>query len=132
MNERPAANRLRDAMRNANIEALEDDEETGRQAVAAVAAAIASPLPRRFEPTEEEERQRLLDAALADAIEIVSRHRVRIGRRVCMHGRMAKIMRQIIEMLRGMAGTDGGADNDPGFNETLLGLRKRSVPRFAV
>jgi hypothetical protein len=112
MNERIPADRLREAMRKANIEALEDDaEEVGRQAVA---AAIAMPSPRRFEPTEEDERQRLLDAALADAIEMVARHRMRIGRRVCSRPD-ATITRQVYELLRSMAGADGGSDSDPSF-----------------
>jgi hypothetical protein len=113
MNERPAVDRLRVAMRNANIEAMEDDvEEMGRQAVAA--ALAPPPHPRRFEPTEEEERQRLLDAALADAIETVARHRMRLGRRVCSRPD-ATITRQVYELLRSMAGADGGADNDASF-----------------
>jgi hypothetical protein len=111
MNERPS---LREALRNANIEAMEESEETGRQAVAAVAAALAMPSPRRFEPSEEEERQRLLDGALGDAMEIVSRHRTRLGRRVCSRSD-ATITRQIYELLRGMAGPDGGSDSDASF-----------------
>ena len=108
MNERPS---LREAMRNANIEAMDDEaEEMGLQAVA---TALAAPPPKRLEPTEEE-RQRLLDAALGDAIEIVSRHRMRLGRRVCSRSD-ATITRQVYELLRSMAGTDGGSDSDPSF-----------------
>ena len=111
MNERIPADRLREAMRNVNIEALEDDaEEIGR---IAVAAALAVPQLKRLEPTEEE-RQRLLDGALADAIEVVARHRMRIGRRVCSRPD-ATITRQVYELLRGMAGADGGSDSDPSF-----------------
>ena len=112
MNERIPADRLREAMRKANIETLEDDaEEVGRQAVA---AALIMPAPERHRPSEEEERQRLLDAALADAIEVVARHRMRIGRRVCSRPD-ATITRQVYELLRGMAGADGGSDSDPSF-----------------
>jgi hypothetical protein len=115
MNERPAVNRLREAMRNANIEALDEVEEVaeeiGRHAVAA--ALAPPPQLKRLEPTDEE-RQRLLDAALADAIETVSRHRIRIGRRVCSRSD-ATITRQVYELLRSMAGADGGADNDASF-----------------
>jgi hypothetical protein len=107
MNERPS---LREAMRNANIEALEEVEEMGLQAVA---AALAAPQLKRLEPTEEE-RQRLLDGALADAIETVSRHRMRLGRRVCSRSD-ATITRQVYELLRGMAGPDGGSDSDASF-----------------
>ena len=105
MNERPS---LIEAMRNANME--DDVEQIGR---IAVAAALAAPHLKRLEPTEEE-RQRLLDGALADAIEIVSRHRMRLGRRVCSRPD-ATITRQVYELLRGMAGPDGGADNDASF-----------------
>jgi len=114
MNERPAVDRLREAMRNISVDELEEAaDELGRQAVA-VALAEPPPVPERFKPTEEEERQRLLDAALADAIETVSRHRMRLGRRVCSRPD-ATVTRQIYEMLRGMAGPDGGADGDPSF-----------------
>jgi sugar phosphate isomerase/epimerase len=119
MNELPAIDRLRQAMRNASVddveEALEAAEELGRQAVA-VALETPTPAqqPRRFEPTEEEERQRLLDAALADAIEMVNRHRMRLGRRVCSRPD-GTVTRLIYEHLRGMAGADGGSDNDPSF-----------------
>ena len=113
MNERPAADRLRDAMRNISVNELEEAAiELGRQAVAV--ALEPPPTPKRYEPTEEEERQRLLDAALADAIETVSRHRMRLGRRVCSRPD-ATVTRQIYEMLRGMAGADGGNDGDPSF-----------------
>lgn len=116
MNERPGVNRLREAMQRAN----DDDAaaEVGRQAIATalaeVAAAEPPPQPRRFDPTEEEERQRLLDAALADAIEMVSRQRMRLGRRVCSRPD-GTITRQVYELLRSMVGPDGGADNDPSF-----------------
>lgn len=114
MNERPSVDRLRQAMRNANLDELEAAaEELGRQAVA---VAIAEPerSPERYKPSEEEERQRLLDAALADAIETVARHRMRLGRRVCSRAD-ATITRQVYELLRGMADAAGGADNDPSF-----------------
>ena len=108
MNERPS---LREAMRNANIEALEEAEEMGLQAVAT--ALAAPPQLKRLEPTEEE-RQRLLDAALADASNVMERHRDRLGRRVTSR-HDAMTMRQIYELLRSMAGADGGADNDASF-----------------
>lgn len=38
---------------------------------------------RKKKEEEAAEHQRQLDAALADAIEIVARHRTRLGRRVC-------------------------------------------------
>ena len=113
MNERPSTNRLRDALHNVNIAELEEAaDELGRQAVA-VALATPEPTPaapRRFEPTEEEERQRLLDAALADAIEAVARHRARVGRRTCIQAD-GKAVRLIFETLRGMQ----IETSDPGF-----------------
>ena len=116
MNERPGVDRLREAFKRVDIEELEAAaDELGRQAVAvALAEPARPPAPKRFEPTEEEERQRLLDAALADAIEMVNRHRNRLGRRVCSRPD-GTVTRLIYEHLRGMAGPDGGADNDPSF-----------------
>jgi hypothetical protein len=116
MNERPAADRLRQAMRNISVDELEEAaDELGRQAVAvALAMPEPPPAPKRFDPTEEEERERVLDAALADAIETVSRHRMRLGRRVCSRPD-GTVTRKIFELLRGMAGVDGGTDNDPSF-----------------
>jgi hypothetical protein len=113
MNQRPS---LREALARADIAEDEDIvEEVGRQAIAvALAEPPPPPQPRRFEPTEEEERERLLDAALADAIETVARHRNRLGRRVCSRPD-GTVTRQIYELLRSMAGPDGGADNDPSF-----------------
>ena len=114
MNEVRSVNRLREALRNVDLDELDEAaEEIGQQAVA-VALSEPPPPSERYKPNEEEERQRLLDAALADAIETVSRHRMRLGRRVCSRPD-ATVTRQIYEMLRGMAGTDGGADSDPCF-----------------
>jgi hypothetical protein len=114
MNERPAADRLRQAMRNISVDEIEEAADAlGRQAVA-VALAEPAPSPKRYEPTDEEERQRLLDAALADAIEMVNRHRMRLGRRVCSRPD-GSVTRQVYELLRSMSGPDGGADNDPSF-----------------
>jgi hypothetical protein len=123
MTERPGVDRLRQAMRAANIEEIAHAaDEIGQQAIAvALQQAEADPpadppaqQPRRYEPTEEEERERLLDAALADAIETVSRQRNRLGRRVCSRPD-GTITRKIFELLRSMAGADGGNDSDPSF-----------------
>ena len=112
MNERPAIDRLRQAMRNASVdeleEALEAAEELGRQAVA-VALETPAPAqqPKRFEPTEED-RQRLLDEAWRDASRAMEQNRDRLGRRVTStHD--ARVHRQIFELLRSMA---AGPDSD--------------------
>jgi hypothetical protein len=113
MNERPGVDRLREALQRVDINELEAAAEAiGQQAVQIALERPAA--PKRFEPTEEEERQRLLDAALADAIEMVSRHRMRLGRRVCSRPD-GTATRMIYELLRGMAGVDGGSDNDASF-----------------
>jgi hypothetical protein len=119
MNQRPS---LREALARADIAELDDKADTlGREIGQAIAVALEehetpppAPQPRRFDPTEEEERERILDAALADAIETVSRHRMRLGRRVCSRPD-GTVTRKIFELLRGMAGPDGGTDNDPSF-----------------
>jgi hypothetical protein len=51
-----------------------------------------------------------LDGALADAIEIVSRHRMRLGRRICTRSD-GEIVRLIFEALRRMP----AETSDPGF-----------------
>jgi hypothetical protein len=114
MNQRPS---LREALARADVAELDQvAEEVGRQAIMTALAEVGAepPPPKRYEPTEEEERERLLDAALADAIEMVARHRMRLGRRVCSRPD-GTLTRRIFELLRGMAGPDGGADNDPSF-----------------
>jgi hypothetical protein len=105
-------NRLREALQRADIEELDAVEEIGRQAVAvAIAAEVEPPAAPREDP---EQRQRMFDAALGDVVEIVNRHRLRLGRRVCSSSD-AKIIRQVHELLRSMAGPDGGADQDASF-----------------
>jgi hypothetical protein len=114
MNQRPS---LREALARADVAELDEKADAlGREIGQAIATALEeqAPPPRRFEPTEEEERERLLDAALADAIEMVSRHRMRLGRRVCSRPD-GTVTRKVFELLRAMAGPDGGADNDPSF-----------------
>ena len=117
MNERPAADRLRQAMRNASLddleEAVEAADELGRQAVAVALAEPERPPPQpeRYKPSEEEDRQRMTDEALRDASRAMEQHRDRLGRRITStHD--AKVMRQMWELLRSMA---AGSDNDPGF-----------------
>ena|ERR1700733_8813682 len=115
MNQRPS---LREALMRADVAELDEKADAlGRDIGQAIAVALEEhdkPTPKRFDPTEEEERERLLDAALADAIETVARHRNRLGRRVCSMPD-GRVTRKIFELLRGMAGPDGGTDNDPSF-----------------
>lgn len=112
MNERPSVNRLREALARADVAELDEAAEAlGRRAVA---VALEEPAPAVYKPNEEEERERLLDGALGDAIEMVNRHRLRLGRRVCSRPD-ATTTRKIFELLRAMAGPDGGADGDPSF-----------------
>ena len=108
MNERPAVDRLRQAMRNANVEELDEvAEEIGREAVAIALTLEPDPVPLREDP---EQRQRDLDAALADSIEVASRHRSRLGRRICTRSD-GEIVRLIFEALRRMQ----SETSDPGF-----------------
>jgi hypothetical protein len=119
MNPRPS---LREALARTDVAELDDQaDKLGREIGQAIAVALeehetppAAQQPKRFEPTEEEERERLLDAALADAIETVARHRNRLGRRVCSRPD-GTVTRKIYELLRGMAGVDGGSDSDASF-----------------
>jgi hypothetical protein len=114
MNQRPS---LREALARADVAELDEVAgELGRQAIMNALAEVPEPPapPKRYEPNEEEERQRLLDAALADAIEMVNRHRSRLGRRVCSRPD-GTVTRQVYELLRSMAGADGGNDSDPSF-----------------
>ena len=50
----------------------------------------------------EAQRQRDVDAALADSIEMVARHRARLGRKTCSAHDGAAV-RKIFELLRGLA-----------------------------
>ena len=118
MNQRPS---LREALQRADVAELDEAAELiGRQAGQAIAVALAEaeeakpPAPERYAPSAEEERERLLDAALADAIEMVARHRNRLGRRVCSRPD-GTATRKIFELLRGMADATGGVDSDPSF-----------------
>ena len=111
MNQRPS---LREALARADLAELDEAaEEIGQQAVS-VALAEPPAQPERYKPMEDEERERLLDAALADAIEMVARHRMRLGRRVCSRPD-GTATRKIFELLRGMADASGGVDSDPSF-----------------
>ena len=104
-------NRLQLAMENANLEDLgREADAIGREAVM---SALAPPVDDgRAKAEAEAARQRDLDAALADAIEVVARHRVRLGRRTCsVHD--GQTVRRVFELLRGVLPISG--DADPGF-----------------
>ena len=115
MNEPMPVNRLREAMRNASLDDLEEAVEAanaiGAEAVQIALAVVEHPQPAREDP---EQRQRDLDAAHADAIEVVRRAQVRQGRRV-FSNHDGKTVRQVYELLRSVMGPDGGADNDASF-----------------
>ena len=99
---------LREALARADLAELDDVAQAiGREAAQAA-------LARMPVVDAEAERQLLLDAALADAIETVARHRMRLGRRVCSRPD-GTVTRQVFELLLSMAGPDGGADGDPSF-----------------
>lgn len=99
MNPRPS---LREALHRADVAELDEKADAlGREIGQAIAVALEEPPPERYKPNEEEERQRALDAALADAIEVVARHRARLGRRVCIQSD-GKSVRLIFETLRAM------------------------------
>jgi hypothetical protein len=97
-----------EAVRNADIhEAVENDMMT----LVAVAADNAQ-RQRMTEALEQDERN--LDAAMADVVELLRRHRTRMGRRVCSTPD-GKMVRQIFGLLRSMSGE--GADDDPSWGE---------------
>ena len=108
-------NSLQKAMHNigADLEDMEfaaqAAETVGREAVM---AALAHDDARQVEHANELaiQRQRDLDAALADAIEIVARQRARLGRRVC--NRLdGELVRTVFETLRRVQ----AETSDPGF-----------------
>lgn len=108
-------NRLQAAMEGADMAELEAvADEIGR---AAVIAALGPTPPRieeeqRQNAIEAEQRQRDLDAALADAIEVVARQRQRLGRRSCT-AHDGATTRRIFEALRAML--TAANSSDPGF-----------------
>lgn len=120
-----SVNTLREAM--GRVQLQENDEELQRPTVEdllenemgqAVAVINDETAMRRKKAEEEAERQRCLDAALADAIEVVARHRIRLGRRVCSRPD-GTVVRQIHELLKSMS-SEGGSDNDPSFSSGQL------------
>jgi hypothetical protein len=98
---------LGQALENVDRETLDD------AAVTIAEHGVASALELSRQREREEERQRDLDAALADAIEVVARHRLRVGRRVCSR-KDGETIRRIHELLRAMT-ADSGADADASF-----------------
>jgi predicted DNA-binding transcriptional regulator YafY len=99
--------RLRDAMEAADAEEIEAAVKTALEEQAAPPDAIKAEAEALVL-----QRQRDLDAALADAIEVVARHRARLSRKVCSR-HDGQTVRQVFELLRGML--ENGADGDPSF-----------------
>jgi hypothetical protein len=87
------------------------DEDPTIGALAAISSALAvqeEPEHPRDDPVRAkqlqeaaEQRQRDADAALADAIETVARHRARLGRRTCT-AQDGSVVRRVFELLRGL------------------------------
>jgi hypothetical protein len=106
---------LRRAM--AAVEVQEYDPIATGMAAIRTELAVQEPDDRRIEQALEEkqkqeaaeQRQRDADAALADAIETVGRHRARLGRKTCSAHDGAAI-RKIFELLRGLT---PGMEEDP-------------------
>jgi hypothetical protein len=102
----PMNDHLRLAMAAADLEELDAIAEKIGAAAVQTALAVQAPDQAREEEARakaeaEAQRQRDLDAALADAIEAVSRHRARLGRKTCSAHDGATI-RKIFELLRGL------------------------------
>jgi hypothetical protein len=90
----------------------EAEERETHEAMAEIANEVRRASMHNSEAAAQ--RQRNLDSALADAVEVVKRHRSRLGRNVCSTHDGAAI-RQIWVLLGGMVGADGTSDSDPSF-----------------
>jgi hypothetical protein len=92
--------RLRHAMNAADL--AEIDSLADAIGTAAVQTALAVQAPDEARKAEAEaQRQRDQDAALADAIETVARHRARLGRKTCS-AHDGSTVRRVFELLRGL------------------------------
>jgi hypothetical protein len=74
-------------------------------------AAVAQVEPGQVEA--EAHSPRVLDAALADVVEVVARQRMRMGRRACSR-HDAETIRRVFELLRGLM-AEASADTNPSF-----------------
>jgi hypothetical protein len=92
--------RLRHAMNAADLAEIDVLAETIGAAAVQTALAIQAPDEAR-KAEAEAQRQRDQDAALADAIETVARHRARLGRKSCTAHDGATV-RKVFELLRGL------------------------------
>jgi hypothetical protein len=98
---------LRHAMSAADLAEIDSLADAIGTAAVQTALAIHEPDARRLEDVArqkaeaEAQRQRDVDAALADVIETVARHRARLGRRTCSAQDGAAI-RKIFEIVRGL------------------------------
>jgi hypothetical protein len=59
--------------------------------------------------------ERNLDAAMADIVEVVKRHRTRMGRRICSPSD-GRVIRQLFGVLRSMS-SEASADADPSWGD---------------
>jgi hypothetical protein len=98
---------LRRAMTAVDLTEFETIADQIGAAAVQTALAVQEPDARRLEEEArvkaeaEAQRQRDQDAALADAIETVSRHRARLGRKTCSAHDGATV-RKVFELLRGL------------------------------
>jgi hypothetical protein len=98
---------LRRAMSAADLAEIETLADAIGTAAVQTALAVHEPDARRLEEEArqkaeaEAQRQRDQDAALADAIETVARHRARLGRKSCTAHDGATV-RKVFELLRGL------------------------------
>jgi hypothetical protein len=110
-------NKLQRAMQATDMNEIESAAVELEEAVRVALCEAPGPAPPEAIKAEAEalvlQRQRDLDAALADAIEVVSRHRARLSRKVCSR-HDGETVRRVFELLRGMLET--GADGDPSFH----------------
>jgi hypothetical protein len=114
MNKLAPVNRLQAAMEAADADEIE--ALAGELAQAAVKAVLEQGEPEAIKAEADAlvlQRQRDLDGALADAIEVVARHRARLSRKVCSR-HDGQTVRQVFELLRGML--EGGAEGDASFS----------------
>lgn len=111
MNKTLRADMLRTAMEAADARDRAPPED---EMIVVAEEPEARPLVEEEAPLVCDQCELDLDAAFADAIEIVARARARNGRRVCSR-HDGGVARRIFALLRAVRGPEGGADDDPSF-----------------